>query len=303
MKTGKSVIEALGKLQYPVKDIVVTKAGEWLDSGMLRRPDVALESIDIAFIALHGSFGEDGTVQRILKRHHIPFTGSSAYPSAVAFNKDLTKNHLKLHGVRMPRHIKLTRHGTTDPYRTAQTIIGLFGPHYVLKPVASGSSLGTRIVRNDIDLALAITNALTEHESIMVEELISGKEATVAVLEGFRQHRLYRFPPIEIVPPASNDFFDYECKYNGHTEEICPGRFSEAEKSELLDTAALVHERLGLTQYSRSDFMIRDGQVYFLEVNTLPGLTSQSLFPKAVTAVGGRYEDLIEHLVETAIAN
>ena len=303
LETGTTVIEALDRLRYPVKDVLVSRRGEWLDGGIVRPPEQFFEAIDVVFIALHGTYGEDGSLQRLLKRLHVPFTGSSAFPSAVALNKDLTKNQLKQHGVLSPKHLKLTRAGTTDPYRTAQSIISLFGPEYVIKPVASGSSLGTVVVHEEAALAFAITNALTAHESIMVEERIVGREATVGVVEGFRGSRLYRFPPIEIVPPEYADFFDFDAKYSGTTREICPGQFSDTEKEALLDTAAHVHELLGLTQYSRSDFMVRNGHVYFLEVNTLPGLTSGSLFPKAVAAVGARYDDLIEHLVETAIAN
>lgn len=301
MKTGRAVIDALGRLRYPVKDVTISRQGEWLENGRARAPQQVLEAVDVVFLALHGSYGEDGQVQRVLERLRVPFTGSRGFASAFAFNKDLTKKQLKQYGVRMPEHMKLTREGVSDPYRTAQSILALFGPHYVIKPAASGSSIGTQIIRNSAQLAVAITHALTEYDAVMVEELIEGKEATVGVIEGFRGTKLYQLPPVEIVPPRDR-FFDYEAKYTGITEEICPGRFSRAEKQLLQDLASLVHDRLGLSQYSRSDFIVKDGQPYFLEVNTLPGLTDESLMPKAVAAVGARYEDLVDHLVTTARA-
>ena len=300
MQTGAAVLEALRNQHYFAKDIVISRAGEWLDEGRVKDPEQALEAIDVVFLALHGTFGEDGSIQRLLERKHIPFTGSRGFASALALNKDLTKNFLKRHGVAMPRHLKVTRAGTTDPYRTAESIQRLFGPRYVVKPVSSGSSLGTTLVDREVDLALAITNALTEYEAVLVEEQLAGKEATVGVAENFRGQALYLLPPIEIVPPQDSRFFDYQVKYDGRTEEICPGRFSNAEKEELTRLARLVHEELGLQQYSRSDFIVTGGQVYFLEVNTLPGLTKESLFPKAFSAVGSSYDEMIAHLVESA---
>lgn len=300
MNTGKAVLSSLSRLHYPTKDIVISKRGEWLDGGIAKAPQQALESIDVVFLALHGTFGEDGTVQRILHRLHIPYTGSRGFPSAMALNKDLTKKQMQTHGVKVPKHMKVTREGTSDPLRVAASIQELFGPQYVIKPANEGSSLGVQLVTEPGSLPLAIANALVDYENIMVEELIRGKEATVGIVEGFRENKLYILPPIEIVPPATRTFFDYHAKYSGESEEICPGRFSAAEKSELGRIAELVHDRMGLRQYSRSDFIIGHDGIYFLEVNTLPGLTEESLFPKAVDAIGARYDDLIDHLVTTA---
>lgn len=300
MITGAAVLEALRSAGYPAKDVSITRSGEWLDEGIVRSPDQVLDATDVVFLALHGSYGEDGSIQRVLERKHIPFTGSRAFASGMALNKDLTKNYLKQFNVRMPKHFKVTRDGTADPFRTAESVQQLFGPKYVIKPIGSGSSLGTVMVDNATQLALALTNALTEYDQVMIEEQIVGTEATVAVLEGYRDEPLYVFPPIEIIPPTASKFFDYKVKYDGSTQELCPGRFSPAVRRELQEISTLVHREMGLQQYSRSDFMIRDGEVYFLEVNTLPGLTPQSLMPKAFTAMGGSYVDLVTHLVESA---
>jgi D-alanine-D-alanine ligase len=127
-----------------------------------------------------------------------------------------------------------------------------------------------------------------------------GREATVGVLSHFRDDSTYVLPAIEVVPPAGEPFFSYESKYNGKTREITPGRFTYHEKAELSRVAALAHDSIGCKDYSRSDFIIRDGEVYFLEINTLPGLTSTSLFPKAAAAIGLEYSQLIKHLVEVA---
>ena len=159
------------------------------------------------------------------------------------------------------------------------------------------------MVPNVHELENAISAMLAEYDECMVEERIRGTEATCGVLADFRGEKLYVLPSIEIIPPPTSDFFTADIKYSGATTELCPGRFSFSEKSAIADIAVYVHETLGLCQYSRSDFMIRNGEVYFLEVNTLPGLTPESLFPKAAAAVGLSFSQLIAHLVKTARVN
>ncbi|MFM2423798.1 MAG: D-alanine--D-alanine ligase, partial [Candidatus Parcubacteria bacterium] len=141
---------------------------------------------------------------------------------------------------------------------------------------------------------------LADYDTCLVEERIIGIEATCAVLADFRDSDLYVLPPIEIIPPAHTTFFSTAVKYDGSTTELCPGRFSYDEKEKIAAMATLVHQKLGLTQYSRTDCIVRDGEVFFLEVNTLPGLTAASLFPKAAEAVGLPFAQLIDHLVRTA---
>ena len=166
--------------------------------------------------------------------------------------------------------------------------------------MSGGSSIGARYLGTEAAIFEALDELLEQHDAVMLEEYIRGREATVGVLEGFRGEQLYVLPVVEIVPPGGLPLFSYEDKYNGRTEEIVPGRFSYHEKTKLAEAAAKVHSALGCDHYSRSDFIIRDGEVYFLEINTLPGLTSESLFPKAAAAVGLEFKELIRHLVETS---
>jgi D-alanine-D-alanine ligase len=300
MSTGTGVIDALKKLGYTVSDIIVSKKGEWLENGMVKRPENALLTTDVVFIAMHGAYGEDGTIQRICERLHIPFTGSNSFPSSLAFNKDNTKRALLSHNIKTPKHVKITKKMTEDIDGLTYLIKNSFGPEYVLKPTSSGSSHGVRMVDSSSALSNAIADMIAESDEFMIEERIRGREATGALLENFRDQALYILPAIEIIPPASHDFFSADVKYTGETTELVPGRFSFSEKAAIAEASALVHTALGLSQYSRSDFMIRDGEVFFLEVNTLPGLTPQSLFPKAAEAVGLSFTGLIDHLVKTA---
>jgi len=301
MKSGSGVLEALQDSQFTTKDILISKRGEWIVQGFVKSPQQALMDIDVVFIALHGAYGEDGSVQRELERLSIPYTGSNSYASSVAMNKLLTKEYLKKHSdvIKMAPHMKITKSGTANLPQLVHTITQLFGPEYVIKPVGGGSSIGTKIVSQS-DLLKEVLLSLEHDDEILVEKRINGKEATVGILENFRDQKYYQLPAIEIVPPAHASFFSADVKYSGETEEICPGRFSQEEKKELLDTAQAVHTLLGLRQYSRSDFIIGDDGIYFLEVNTLPGLTSESLFPKSMDAVGSNYRELIHHLLITA---
>jgi len=300
MQTGGKVLEALDKLDYAFKDIVVTRKGEWLEQGLILQPESALQAVDVVFVALHGAYGEDGQVQRILERKKIPFTGSRALSSAIAFNKELTKHTLRNQGINMPRHRRLTRSDIDNLEEEIPHIFAEIGRELFIKPVASGSSFGAFYVPNQETFSTVVNQLLSEYETILVEQFIRGKEATVGILNNFRGEDFYALPVIEIVPPNGEPLFSNQDKYNGNTEEIVPGRFSYSEKERLSSAAQIVHKVIGCDQYSRSDFIVSDGEVYFLEVNTLPGLTNESLFPKAAAAVGLDYNQLIQHLIEGA---
>lgn len=300
MNTGRTVLAALNQLNYTTKDIVITKKGEWLDSGITRSAETALDAIDVVFVALHGRYGEDGQVQKILQRKHIPFTGSRSLPSAIAFNKELTKRTLLEHGIKMPKHKHLKGSTLWEVQSELDNVFAELGSDLFIKPVASGSSFGASFVSNQMDLETALEKLLVQYEEVLVEEFIKGREAAVGVLQDFRGEPYYTLPAIEIVPPDKATSFSYEHKYSGLTEEICPGRFSYDEKEQLLKMAILAHQSLGCDHYSRSDFIVRNGEVYFLELNTLPGLTEHSLLPQAASAIGLDFKSLVQHLVETA---
>jgi D-alanine-D-alanine ligase len=267
---------------------------------MVRSPEKILRAVDVVFIALHGTYGEDGEVQKILQRLSIPFTGSRSFPSAIAFNKTLTKKSLAKYDILTPAYREVSRDEKDQVVTIADSIKDTFGSEYIIKPVASGSSFGIELVRQGQSLETALEQALSRYERVIVEEFIRGKEATCATLENFRNERMYVFPAVEIVPPRDTQFFSTDSKYSGETIEICPARFSYSERSKIAEVSALVHEVLDLSQYSRSDFIVSDNGIYFLEVNTLPGLTAESLYPKAAAAVGLNIKQLVEHLVETA---
>lgn len=303
--TGAGVLGALkserNARKYTPIDITITRKGEWIRDGHVRKPEQIIQNVDAVFIALHGAFGEDGTVQRILDRFQVPYTGSGAYASSLGMNKVIAKDMMRQHDVRMPRHMVVTKDSRSNLMGQVETLADLLGSRFVIKPTNSGSSVGVFMADNEADLLPKLSRALELYDEVLVEERIVGKEATCGVLNNFRNEQLYVLPCIEIVPPDEAEFFARDVKYTGCTKEICPGRFSYEEKKEIERIARLAHETLGLSQYSRSDFMVRDGVVYFLETNTLPGLTPESLLPKSLAAVGTTYDVFIDHLLTDAL--
>lgn len=297
LKSGASVLAALDKDKYEPRDIFITRDGVWHLHGIAMSPEKALFGTDVAFNAMHGHFGEDGQVQRLLDRLAVPYTGSGAIASATAFNKHLTKEQAKKLGVRVA-HSVVVEQG--DSEALAHQLFRTFPHPAIVKPVIGGSSVGTTIAHNFHQLQHALDVAFRHGAQVLVEEYIKGREATVGVLDNFRSEKVYALMPVEIVPPPHAAFFDYENKYNGATLERVPGNFSHAEKQELARVAKAVHEGMGLSHYSRSDFIVSPRGIYFLEVNTLPGLTTESLLPKALNAVGASLSHFIDHVIELA---
>ncbi len=296
LKTGASVLEHIDKDKYDPRDLFVDRGGQWHAHGLAVDPHRALHGVDVVFNAMHGEFGEDGRVQRLLDSHSVPYTGSNALASALAFNKHLTKQAAKKLGIKLAHSIVVERQ---DPTTIAQTIFRTFPHPAVIKPIAAGSSVGVTVAHDFAGLVRALEVAFALSDRALVEEFIKGREATVGVVDNFRGERVYALMPVEIIPPPGK-FFDYEHKYNGATQEIVPGNFTHAQKDELTRMAKAVHEGLNLAHYSRSDFIISRRGIYFLEVNTLPGLTSESLLPKAVKAGGSSLKEFISHVIELA---
>ena len=300
LKTGENVLKELPQ-KYEGVDVFISKDGTWHVQGIERSPADALKHIDVAFIALHGQFGEDGKVQRILEHLGIPFTGSLAFPSALAMNKHHAKGALK--DLKGPFKLAWHKVFTLDEVQEKK-VEGIFReiPHpSIVKPTSAGSSVGITIVRTFFDLERALSAAFEHSDSVMIEELIEGREATCGVLDNFRGERHYALLPIEIIPHASSDFFDYAAKYEGGSQEICPGNFDHATRDAIQEAARTVHKELGLRHYSRSDFMVHPKRgLYFLEANTLPGLTSESLLPKSLNAIGCSIPDFLDHVLMQA---
>lgn len=299
LKSGKSVIDSLVD-KYEVLDIFIDKNGVWHHLGVPVKPEKILKKVDVIFNALHGAYGEDGTVQKLLDQFQIPYTGSTALASAIGMNKVLTKKVYNDFKIKTPIHILLEK-GKNISLETAR-IFKSFPMPCVVKPHNSGSSVGVSIARTLPELENAVYKALDYSDKVLIEEFIAGKEATCGVVDNFRNETIYSLLPVEIRKPDASAFFDYEAKYSGQSQEICPGNFTPEEKKIIQEMAREAHKALGLRHYSRSDFIIHPRRgVYILETNTLPGLTSESLLPKSLQAIGCSLPDFLDHLIKLAL--
>lgn len=300
LRSGAAILKNLPSERYTTRDIYIDKSGVWHDHGRPTLPERLLRQTDVVLIGLHGEYGEDGEVQKLLERFGIPYAGADAFGSYLAMHKVMSKAHAKEAGLLVPdsRHVEHAEGSET----AARDVIRNFHQPVVVKPMNWGSSVGVSIVGGYAPVLAAVEQLFMDGASgVLVEERVRGKEATVGVVEELRGETLYALPSVEIIPPEG-DFFSYEAKYSGQTREICPGNFSRVINEELQHVAKVMHRTLGLRHYSRSDFIVSPKGVYYLETNTLPGLTEESLMPKSLAAVGVSFPDFLSHLVNLALA-
>jgi D-alanine-D-alanine ligase len=299
LKTGASILANLAPERFIARDIYIDRAGAWHERGRRVDPVRALHALDVAIVGLHGEYGEDGEVQKVLKRSGVPYTGSGPLGSFIAMHKLLSKQHATELGIQTPRYRYLDEGG--DTHHFVREAVQAFLQPVVVKPVHWGSSVGVSVVGGHAPVLRAVQALVVERPGgVLVEELVRGREATVGVVEGLRGEALYALPPIEIVPPKG-DFFSYTSKYSGASREICPAPFSRVVIEDLMNAARTMHRALGLRHYSRSDFIVSPRGIYYLETNTLPGMTEESLLPKSLAAVGVSLRDFLTHLVDLAL--
>lgn len=248
--------------------------------------------IDIVFNAIHGKFGEDGALQGALEMMGIPYTGSGVLASAVAMDKAISKRLFQAAGIPTPRSRIYSETEKGRPL--AAEIQAEFGVPVVVKAAAQGSSIGVVIVEKQEDVASAVDEAFKYSDHIVVEEFITGKELTVAILGGETVEAL---PIIEIVPNSGR--YDYHSKYTrGATEYIVPARLEDNVALQIQRIAVAVFELLGCKGVARVDVMLDNQNCsYVLEINTIPGMTATSLVPKAAAAAGVSFADLCERLL------
>jgi D-alanine-D-alanine ligase len=300
LKTGANLLSLLSQDEekYEPVDIFIDKQGVWHYRGLPTEPHKALRYIDVAVNAMHGAYGEDGRVQKILESHKTPYTGSDVLSSALAMSKDMAKKVYKRHGIRTPEYEVLKNEPELEE-KLVEIFRNFLHP-VIVKPAAGGSSIGTKLAHTWEELRESVKSAFEHSERVLVEEFVRGKEATCGVIESFRDEKLYALMPIEIVKDK-NSIFGFDEKYSGKAEENCPGSFTK-EENKLIEAAAKnAHTALGLRHYSRTDMIITPrGNVYVLETNSLPGLTKESLFPKALKALGIKEKQFLDHLIELA---
>lgn len=279
LRSGKRVAEALRSLGCFVKEVDVKDDNISLPDGT-----------EIAFLALHGTGGEDGQIQLLLEKYGIPFTGSGSKASRLAFDKVEAKNLFRQYHLLTPQDVVIDRHRWREGLPSIP-----FGYPMVVKPSAQGSSIGVRIIQQQQEILPAIEEAFKSDDVVLVEEFIEGRELTVGILAD------KPLPVVEIRPKSG--WYDYHNKYTeGATEELVPAPIDEHLREKVQEEALRAHRILGCRDLSRADFRLdAEGKTYILEVNTLPGMTSTSLLPTAAAAAGITFPKLCLALVERAL--
>ncbi len=299
LATGSAILSNLSVERYLTHDIFIDKRGVWHLAGRPIEPYKILRQLDVVYIGLHGAYGEDGEVQKLLERYGVPYVGADSFASYLIMHKVLSKEYVQSTGLKTPRYTLIELEN--NPADIITEIIRTYTQPVVVKPVRGGSSIGVSLVSGYTPLYRAVVSLFANDEhGVMVEEYIRGREATVSIVEDMRGEQLYALPPTEIIVPDKKEFFSYDTKYDGSTREICPAPFSKAVSEELMQAARSAHKILGARHYSRSDFIVSPRGVYYLETNTLPGLTTESLLPKSLAAVGISMSEFLEHVISLA---
>ena len=249
------------------------------------------KKVDIVFIAMHGPFGEDGTIQGMLELAGVPFTGPGVLASALGMNKVLFRKILKSQGLPFPKFVVVEK-----GEKGSSVFKELGAPPYVVKPDNQGSSVGISLVNSKSYLSKALKKAFKFSDIVLVDEYVEGLEVTCGILGNKNPKPL---PLVEILP-KKGDFFNYESKYmEGGAVEIVPARISKTLTKKIQGMATEVYKALGCKGFSRVDFILRrERYPVILEINTIPGLTPMSLFPKAARAEGLSYSQVLDKIIK-----
>jgi D-alanine-D-alanine ligase len=281
-KTGTAILQALLRKGYQAMAVDVDR-----NVGLTLRE----HGIQVAYIALHGSLGEDGTIQGLLEIMGIPYTGSGVLASALAINKVAAKKLFRYHGIMTPEFQSFQTAGisTADIQSRITTPLP-----FVVKPAEEGSTIGISIVSSRQDLPAALERACGYGAEVLVEAFITGREITVGVIDG------RPLPPVEIRPKSG--FYDFTSKYTkGKTEYLVPAPLDPAAAAVISDAAAAAYHALGCRGNARVDFILSaEGRPFVLEVNTIPGMTETSLLPMAAREAGIDFDTLVEMILWSA---
>ena len=278
LQTGKAVIRACESLGYTTIPIEIESS--------LKPFITTLKKVDIVFIALHGGSGENGHIQQELENINIPYTGSNPMSSSLCMDKNLSKQLAKSIGVQTADWMNII---------SKNEIRDFIDLPYVVKPNDQGSTVGLSIVHNKSEMDDALDLAFQYGENIMIETYIEGRELTVAIIDG------KPMPIVEIKP--SHEIYDYECKYTeGLSTYECPADLPAELTLKIQKDSIRLFNAFRCKGYGRVDYLLDDsGHYFFLEMNTLPGMTNTSLVPKAVASNGGSFENLIQQIIEITL--
>ena len=299
IQSGKFVASHIDRSRYNVYEVLLRGASWSVGGTEIDKTDFSLtvggEKIrfDMAFILIHGTPGENGLLQGYLEMLGVPFNTCSAFVSALTFDKHSCKRFLDFAGVKMAKDLFLRR---GSEYTPAEIVRDLGLPLFV-KPSNGGSSFGVTKVKHEDELAAAMEEAFKECDSVLIEEALRGRELTNGIYcEG---GRLITLPVTEII--TEREFFDYDAKYLGESNEVCPAEISETLSEKVREITAFIYNYLGCKGLVRMDYILSGEDIYFLEINTVPGMTPMSLVPGQVRAAGIDLQQFFTTLIEESL--
>ncbi len=304
LKSGNVVFETLDSSKYNVYRIHIFK-DKWIyvDKDDIEIPidkddfSIHIDSFkitfDCVFNAIHGAPGEDGFMQAYFKLLNIPQTSCNMYQAALTFNKRDCLSVLKPYGIKTAESFYLN----FGDHINEDDIIEKVGLPCFVKANKAGSSFGVTKVHKKADLKNAITIAFKEDDEIIIESFLDGTEVSVGVIKYNGKTKV--LPITEIV--SDNDFFDYEAKYLGKSQEITPARLTKEQENKVNSVAKKIYDVLKMTGFSRSEFIFKDGEPHLLEMNTVPGLTRESILPQQAAAAGISMSELFDNAIESSL--
>lgn len=280
LQTGEEIVKNLDRDKYEALPIVINSKEDILD---------LKGKIDFAFLALHGKFGEDGTIQSVLQTLNIPYSGCGSLSSSICMDKDITKKILSSEGIPMAPYFMVTEN---DISKSQEKALNIGYPVFV-KPNGGGSSVATNLVKKGEILEENIKKALEYDKEVMVEKYIKGEEITCCILDG-------DILPVLVIKPKA-EFFDYVAKYTegASLEDVVV--LEDVLMKKVTEIAAKCYSAMKCSVYARVDMIISEGTPYVLELNTLPGFTKNSLFPKSAKSVGISFTELISIIINKSL--
>lgn len=300
LKTGATMLAALPEESYETRDIFVDKSGVWHVRGIPTDPARALAHVDVVLNALHGSVGEDGTVQRLLQRSGVRYAGARPLGASQSSHKARAIEILRNAGLRVPQSITFSLPSDATTGDMARDVFAQFGPPYIIKPISEGAGHGIRIVSQFGELPDAIGDVLDEFGAALVQQFIRGDDASVGIIEGFRGQELYALPPVHTILPQGSHFYSREHHEQATANHVVPSNFPHEVKQALEAAAREAHKRLGMMHFSHVDFIVSHGRPYILEVDATPRLYDGASLPQALESVGSSTREFLEHAISLA---
>ena len=305
IKSAEQIVKILDKEKYNVYTVIV-KGTEWIVNSenfcdlILNKDDFSFSlnnqktNFDCALIIIHGTPGEDGKLQGYFDTLNVPYTTANTLSSALTFNKIFSKNYIKSFNIPLAKFVTIKKGDVID----ADKILNITGLPCFVKPNCGGSSFGISKVKEKEKLFEAIEEAYKEDKEVIIEEFLDGQELTCGLIKTIDKTLI--FPPTEIV--SKNEFFDYEAKYTeGMAEEITPARISDELTDEIQNLSSQIYDIFQLNGIVRIDYIYSKNKLFFIEVNTVPGMSAASIVPKQIEAAGLYPKDIFTLVIEDAI--